>query len=247
VIHHWLDRPPEDQGDLSSHRFIVVDGTFVYRRRVCAVVVMDGLSNAVITGIYGIKEGERSMVDVCRDLKRRGLNPIAATIDGNPQLHRMLRTVWPAIVIQRCLVHIQWQGQRWCRAKPKTPEGQSLRELFARVTQIATERDRRRFLADLNAWEAQYGQRVEQASPRAWVARDLRAARSMLLKAFPNMFWYLKYPNIPTTTNSAEGCFGWLKQRYAQHRGLARHRRINYFRWYFALQKHSQKTPRLLH
>jgi transposase-like protein len=235
VVHHWLDRPPDVPHDLSGHRRVVVDGTFLYGRRVGAVVFIDGITNDVIAGIYGMREGERAMIDVCRDLQRRGLQPFSATIDGNPQLQKMLYAVWPDVIIQRCLVHIQWQGQRWCRANPKTPEGRWLRDLFTQVTHITTRQARRDFLRQLNGWERCYGQQVGQASPRAWVARDLRAARAMLTKALPHMFRYLEHPGIPTTTNAAEGFFGRLKHRYAQHRGLAPHRRDAYFRWYFHL------------
>jgi transposase-like protein len=235
VIHYWLDRPPDIPRDLSGHRCVVVDGTFVYGRRVGAAVFIDGITHDVIAGIYGLQEGERAMIDVCRNLKQRGLDPFSATIDGNPHLQTMLRTVWPQVIIQRCLVHIQFQGQRWCRAHPKTPEGRELRELFTQVTRVSTRPEQDRFLRQLNEWERRYGPQVEHASPRAWVARDLRAARSMLTKALPNMFHYLEYPGIPTTTNAAEGYFGRLKHRYAQHRGLAPDRRQAYFQWHFHL------------
>ena len=45
----------------------------------------------------------------------------SATVDGNRHLLRILRQVWPTIVIQRCLVHIQRQGLSWCRQSPKRP------------------------------------------------------------------------------------------------------------------------------
>jgi hypothetical protein len=235
VIRYWLDHPPTSHRDLSGHRHVVVDGTFLDGRRTGLVVFIDGTTNAVVAGIFGLKEGERAMLDVCRQLERRGLCPISATIDGNPQLERMLRTVWPRIVIQRCLVHIHWQGQRWCRANPKRIDAQRLRELFGRVLHVRSDADRKRFVREWNAWNRQYGPPLLAARRRQWVQSDLKAARSMLLKALPNMFQSIACPGIPTTTNAAEGFFGRLKQNYARHRGLARHRRKAYFDWYFRL------------
>ena len=52
------------------------------------------------------------------------------------------------------------------------------------------------------------------------VFSDLKRARSMLVKAVPNMFHYLDDANIPKTTNALEGYYSRLKQRYRQHRGL---------------------------
>jgi hypothetical protein len=63
----------------------------------------------------------------------------------------------------------------------------------------------------------------------------LKRARSMLMVALPDMFHYLKDANIPTSTNSLEGYFGRLKQKYLQHRGLAQRHREAFFRWYFHL------------
>ena len=235
IIHYWLDHPPVERRDLSGHCHLVIDGTFLYGRRVGAAVFLDALTHDVVAGIYGMQEGEAAMIDVCRDLQRRGLEPVSATIDGNPQLAKMLCTVWPMIIMDRCLLHIQWQGQRWCRVKPKRPEAQSLRELFAQVIHLYTHADRDRFLAQWNAWEQHDGQRIAAAPRRGWVLSDLKGARSMLAKALPNMFHYLDHPQIPITTNAAEGYFGRLKRRYGQHRGLAPHRRNGYFAWYFHL------------
>ncbi len=237
LIRYWLDHPPVDSRDLSRHRHVVVDGTFLYGRRVGAVVFVDAETNEVVAGIYGMQEGEAAMTGICCTLKSRGLNPVSATIDGNPQLYKMLQAVWPTVIIQRCLVHIYWQGRRWCRAKPKYPEARELRRLFSRVLRIHSRTDRDRFLAQWDAWEERHGQRIANARQRGWVISDIKSARSMLINAQPDMFRYLEHPEIPTNTNAAEGFFGRLKQRYAQHRGLAPYRRNAYFTWYFQLCK----------
>ena len=87
----------------------------------------------------------------------------------------------------------------------------------------------------MHAWERRFGLRIAQSPETGWVFSDLKRARSMLLAALPDMFRYLDDTHIPRTTNALEGYFGRLKQRYRQHRGLARHNRDAYFRWYVHL------------
>ena len=66
---------------------------------------------------------------------------------------------------------------------------------------------------------------------------DLKRARSMILKALPDMFHYLDDKLIPFSTNSLEGYFSRVKWGYRNHRGMAEHKRINYFKWYTFLKE----------
>lgn len=196
---------------------------------------MDGFTNVLVSGAYGIKEGQSEMFDFCTELAHCGLVPWSVTIDGNPQLYTMLKALWPKVIIQRCLVHVQRQGLSWCRHNPKRVDAQHLRKLFLIVTAIHTHADRGRFIVAWEAWENRYGHCIAQAPERGRVFSDLKRARSMLQKALPYMFHYLDDPAIPRTTNALEGYFGRMKMRYRQHRGLAPKNRENYFRWYFQL------------
>jgi len=58
----------------------------------------------------------------------------------------------------------------------------------------------------------------------------------MITNALPFMFNYLDNNDISKTTNALEGYFGRLKQSYRQHKGLAKSKRKNYFKWYFLLK-----------
>jgi transposase-like protein len=148
---------------------------------------------------------------------------------------KVLRKLWPKIILQRCLVHIQRQGLSWCRRQPKRTDAKQLRDLFLQVMAVRTVADRNRFLAQLVRWEERYGQRIDSTPEYGWIFSDLKRARSMLVKALPDMFHYLKDSKIPTSTNGLEGYFGRLKQKYRQHRGLAPQHREAYFRWFFHL------------
>lgn len=198
---------------------------------------MDAELREVAMGVYGIAEGQVSMIRLCEDLATTGLSPLGITIDGNPQLYAGLRSVWPSAVFQRCLVHVQRQGLSWCRNNPSRRDAKKLRKLFLRVSTIQSLSQRDAFLSDWNDWEHHYGLRIAELPERGWVFSDLKRARSMLVRALPFMFTFLEHPQIARSTNLVEGYFGRMKQQYRQHRGMAETNRKSYFDWYFYLKK----------
>ena len=214
---------------------VVFDGTFIYRRSLGAMVMMDGQKHELIAGRYGIKESFPHLKMFFQELRQQGCLPQSATIDGNPWAIQAFRAVWPGIIIQRCLVHVQRQGLMWCRAKPKRIEAKKLRNLFLKVVWIKTIKERDGFLTELASWEARYGRRIRNSRETGWVLSDLKRARSMLIHALPDMFHYLENQLIPWNTNGLEGYFSRLKHKYRQHRGLAPDHRKGYFEWFFFL------------
>lgn len=196
---------------------------------------MDGLRHQMIYGVYGMNEGPVDLMHFCTYLKQQGIEPKSITIDGNLHIYRVVKRLWPECIIQRCLVHIQRQGLSWCRRNPKRTDAKKLRLILLKVCGISTEIERKEFVDEFNKWEEKYGQRIIKTKNRGWIASDIQRARSMLIKAIPFMFNYLKDNNIPNTTNAIEGYFSRLKQHYRQHKGLSKANQENYFRWYFDL------------
>ncbi len=198
---------------------------------------MDARSNMVISGKYGVSESsERQLLLFLEPLRARGLKPTSCTLDGNPQAIKVITRLWPGITIQRCLVHIQRQGLMWCRQNPKAAHARKLRDIFLKVTHIRTKEARDMFLESIGGWEEKYGQYISNYLERGRVFSDIKRARSMLIKALPDMFHYLDDPNISFSTNGLEGYFSRLKSHYRQHRGLSKRKLENYFRWYFFLR-----------
>jgi len=225
-----------NHSSLESYHHLIFDGTFLHRPT-SIVTLMDGATNAVICGTYGISENSLSQLTAFFiPLKERSLAPQSCTVDGNPQVIKVLKQLWPDIIIQRCLVHIQRQGLMWCRRPPKRTDAKHLRDIFLQVANIYTVRDRNVFLDHFAHWEDKYGQCIATQPERGRVFSDIKRARSMLLKALPDMFHYLDNPCIPATTNGLEGYFSRLKAHYRQHRGLHPSKRTNYFNWYFYLR-----------
>ena len=226
IIDYWLkEGSPSNNGNLAHHRHLIFDGTFLHRR-VSLVALMDGETNKIITGCYGVSENsEKQLRAFFTPLIARGLNPLSFTVDGSPQAIKVMRELWPGIIIQRCLAHIQRQGLVWCRNYPKTTNARRLRDIFLKITQIQTKQQ----------WEQKYGGDIMIRPEKGWVFSDLKRARSMLIKAPPYMSHYLDDHGIPFTTNSLEGYFSRLKRHYRQHRGLRSNKLENYFKWYFCL------------
>ena len=237
IIKRHLNNPPAyDNRQYSDYRYLIFDGTFLYERT-GIVALMNAQHHTIIAGQYGISENSfpqlRSFLE---PLKNNGLSPLSCTVDGNPQAMRTLKTLWPSIITQRCLVHIQRQGLMWCRHDPKRYDAKMLRNIFLQISSLNTVEDRDAFIVQIQEWELRYGQQLESMPERGWVLSDLKRARSMLLNALPNMFHFLNDNRIPKTTNGLEGYFSRLKQHYRQHRGLAPSKRYNYFKWYFHLK-----------
>ena len=235
IIDYWLQHLPNEQKDFSNYQYLLLDGTLFKKRRKGIVVVMDAKQNRLVYGSYGISEGPIDLRRLCLYLKQRGLLPKSATVDGNPHMIKTLQFLWPEIIIQRCLVHIQRQGLSWYGHFPKRTDAKRLRELFLQVMAIHSPTAQDRFLAQVDSWEQTYGVRIATSPESGWVFSDLKRARSMLLAALPNMFHYLDDPSIPTSTNRLEGYFSRLKQKYRQHRGLSKQNRYAYFQWYLHL------------
>lgn len=229
IISYWLSRPPKFSLDLTRFKYLEVDGTYFDGRKSSVVGIADAVCRTLVDGRYGIKEGEHRMYEWCLGFREAGLMPISITIDGLKPVQELLEAVWPGVIIQRCLVHIQRQGKAWCRRDPHRAAVKHLRKLFEGVTEITTCQKRDQFIASWRKWEEHFGGPIASRRERGRVFSDLKRARSLLIHALPNMFHYLNNPQIPSDTNWLESYFSRLKPKYCQHRGLSKKNRLNYF------------------
>ena len=238
IIDYWLSKSPRLSYDNSARmEYLVFDGSFIWKRKTSAVILLDAETNKLVYGLYDFKENSfRALLDLFKGLKMAGRSPRSFTVDGLPAVIRALVYVWPDIIIQRCLFHIQRQGLKWCRSYPKTIEARTLRLLFLSIININTFEERDNFLLSVKEWEGNYGCKIKDRPERGRVFSDLKRARSMLLNALPNAFHYLYDTKIAKTTNLAEGYFSFMKTRYRDHRGLSPLKRRAFFNWFFYLK-----------
>lgn len=233
IINYHIKQKPPSASELGKYRHFIIDGSFI--RRPCSLIaLMDAETHTIVAGQYGVSESsDRQLSAFFEQLIATGLKPYSFTVDGNPNMIKVLRKLWPDVAVQRCLIHIQRQGLSWCRTYPKTPYAKWLRKIFLQVTHIKTPADRDRFLKFVTDWEIKYGSQIQSRRETGYVFSDIKRARSMLLRALPDMFYYLDNPLIPISTNGLEGYFSRLKSHYRQHRGLKKDKRKDYFSWYF--------------
>lgn len=235
IISLNMSKDPPVKTDLSGIRGIMLDGTFIYKR-ICLFVVMDAESHMVIDGEYPLREFCFSEV-VCflESLKKRGLMPKYVVLDGNPHVIKAIKIVYPEILIQRCLTHIQRQCLAWCRQRPKQQYAKELRKIAKEVPYISTIQEKELWIETLKEWKNINKKSLASLNAKDRIEGDIIRTVSVLENALPNMFHYLDNNSIPKSTSCLEGYFSRLKHKYFAHRGLKSDKRAKYFKWFIYL------------
>lgn len=242
MIYAFLEQSPKPQTSYASYTHVIFDGSFVYKRSICIVVLIDAHSGIPILCSYNVKENSGpAMHAFFTALQHQGFQPKSCTTDGNPRVIKVLQQLWPTMRLQRCLVHVQRQGLMWCRIHPKTVMARRLRELFVQILSIRSYEEKDRWYTCFHLWEEQYADAL-RVQVRGWVMTDLKNAYTMLKNAEPYLFTYLAFPEIPATTNRAEGFFSHVKRAYKRHAGLALRHRASFIRWFTYFQQHPNST-----
>jgi transposase-like protein len=196
------------------------------------ITLMENQSKHLLCYKYVERESYDSIYPMLMSLRRRGLNPLAITLDGHKTVISAILEVWPDVSIQRCLYHIQRQGLSWLRVYPKTEAGRELRPLFNAATSIENESDMHQFLRRYQHWYKTYRSFIKSLPRKSVANTDLKKAMALINHALPDMFYYIKDRNIASTTNVLESFYSRLKHRYRSHRGLSKQHKISYLKWY---------------
>lgn len=237
IKNHWLAKEPPalSQYDYQKAKYLIFDGTYFHKNG-CLAVFMDHEAKKIVHYAYIDKESYHNVYPLCLKLKEQGSNPIVITLDGHKYVIRAILDVWPKVIIQRCLYHIQNQGLMWIRTYPKTEAGKELRGLLKSLTNIKTAADKQAFLTAYDQWLSKYRKFIKSL-PRTSVANtDLKRTMSLINNAMPNMFHYLKERNIASTTNLLENLYSQIKHQYRNHRGITEQHKISYLKWYCYLK-----------
>jgi transposase-like protein len=233
IISHWLKKtPPHIPFDFSHCTYLVSDGTYLKHEH-CIYAVTDYHTGLTINHTFGRRENYAMAYGVFTELKSQGCNPKAITIDGNTSVIRAIRAVWPHTLIQRCLYHILRQGTSWLRRFPQDEAAKELRLIVLTVVAIKDRKTQQIFLKRFFDWEKRFGEYVKAFDSRHKVWSDVQKTRILIMHALPDMFHFLRDPNIPPTSNSQEGLFSSAKILFRNHRGVGKQNRNNYFSWYF--------------
>ncbi len=239
----WLDKeaPALSHDVFLNAKYLLFDGTYFHKNS-CLAILMDNRTKNILSYVYMEKESYHNVYPMLRDLKEQGLNPKAITMDGHRFVIKAIYDVWPNVLIQRCLYHIQRQGLQWLRVYPKTEAGRELRFILKTVTNIKSEKDRLVFLTTYSDWNYKYRDFIKRL-PRNSVANiDLKKAMGLINNALLDMFHYIDDPFIAPTTNLLENFYSRLKHHYRSHRGLTEEHKISYLKWFCYLKSHENSN-----
>lgn len=155
-------------------------------------------------------------------LENQGFKFKAIVLDGRPGV----RNLFLDIPVQMCHFHQKQIIQRYLTLNPKLEAGIELKAISDTLTYATEKEFTQKLLLWHQKWQEFLKERTTDQITNKWhyTHKRTRAAFRSLKTNLPHLFTYLKYPelNIPTTTNSLEGSFSWLKQKVNIHRGFTK-------------------------
>lgn len=237
IIYYWLDRKPKENFNYETYKYILFDGTYFHKDG-CLILIMGGIDQKIIFSQYVDRESYRSVLPYLSKLRSKGLDPSYLSVDGHLAVMRAFRETWPHLTIQRCLYHIQKEGMRWLRSKPKTEAGKELRFLLSQLHKVKTENDQNNYLNYYRSWLDRHEYFVKTLPNDSVAFKDLKKTMALINNGLEDMFHYLVDPKVDYTTNKLESFFSRLKADYRKHRGLSKSHKISYLRWYCYFKNH---------
>lgn len=236
IKNYWLENVPDNIEIDSATKYLLFDGTY-FNKKSCLALFINAVTKSTVLYEHIERESYYNVLPLLKKLKANGVNPVAITTDGHKQVLKAILEVWPNIITQRCLYHIQRQGNMWLRTYPKTEAGSELKKILLGLLLIKTKADKEKFLQTWVEWQKKYDAFIKKLPSNKVAYKDLKRVRTLIKNALPNMFHYLDDPNIPPTTNLLENFFSHLKPNYNRHKGLSEKHKIVYLKWYCFLKK----------
>ena len=157
--------------------------------------------------------------------------PQVVVCDGQKGMLKAIKLRYPGVIIQRCQFHVIHQINLLLTKHPETEAARKLKYLVNQIVLVKTKDDLRMWLITYKSWYHQYNdflkertyqEKLTPTGRRKWhyTHGHLHASHSHLKNALPNLFQYLRYPQIPNTSNRIEGGINAQLQRVIDdHRG----------------------------
>ena len=199
--------------------------------------------------MYRLTDEERynEIKEDLENLKRLEINIASITCDGHRATLKAIKKVYPNIIVQRCKVHVVRQCKTWLTQRPQSIAAFELLQLVKKLSTIKSLEESSSWLLQLHKWNEFHQVFIHEKTynsdkNRFWYKHKmLRKARHLLIKAIPNLFYYLDDPSIPATSNRLESFFGHLKDKLRVHRGLSFFHKRNFIKWYLYFQNEKSK------
>jgi len=227
---------------------IVLDATGVVKRLAVALLAGDPATSRPVGWGFAPRECLGAWLPFLLALAEREADPEFVVCDGRKGLLKAIRAVWPTSRIQRCVIHVHRQAMAWLTRNPQAEAGWEVRRLVSALLLVRTTDDRDEWLGRLQSWEMRHSgflrERIFGDGGRWWYThRRLRAVRSLLRNAAPNLFRYVDDPGVPRTSNHVEGGLNArLKELRHSHRGVTRRQHMALASWYLHLRATKKPT-----
>ncbi|WP_438286497.1 IS1249 family transposase [Glutamicibacter mishrai] len=245
---------------------IQVDGIYLRPGWCLLIAIADGK-------VIGWQWCDHEKSEAWLELLKHFPQPKVVVTDGGSGLLKALKTLWPGVEVQRCLVHIQRTVRTYLTKNPRTEAGRSLRQLSLQLTKIKDQEEAARWAAALANWQAQYQYLLDERTyAKDWTGpwpRGISRSRKSwptherLIKAYNAMskvlkrghlFTFLKSEltglGISATTNMIEGAINsGIREMTRLHRGMPiehRRRACEWFCWSHADENDRAKLPLLI-
>jgi len=207
---------------LDSSKPLLLDGTWLVTKKLAVLIASD--TDRIIHWKFVSLENIESWQFFLNELSGQ---PKAIVSDAQKGLLLAVNLRFGNIPQQRCLAHIARQARLWLTQHPKTEAGLQLLALVDALSLARTPEAANEWSQSYQLWLDRWSDFLKEKShyeqsQRWWYThRKMRAVRSLLTHAWPNLFTHISY-HIPNTTNSLEGGINSpMKFVFKEHRGLS--------------------------
>ena len=235
LFREYLTHPPTPQIKPNDDCHLMIDGT--YFGDICLLNYFD--NDLKHLQYFEIVRSE-NYLDFklgLELLKEVGLNIKSITSDGDRALIMAINEVFPGIVHQRCVIHVQRMALAYLTRFPKYPAGKELRLIVRDLHKISDHKERAEWIIRYRNWEVEYydflNERTEFLSDKKlYKHHGIRQAKAQISNTLSHLFHYLDDPKIPKSNNGLECRFSYLKNNLRIHRGLSQEHRKSFLLWY---------------
>lgn len=228
----------------------IIDGYFV--EYAATVLIAQTTTNLVVGWLFTYAENFSTWHTFFQQIRSF---PFSIVCDGQKGMLKAIRTRWPGVIIQRCQFHVIHQVNILLTKHPETVAAQDFKQIVGTISSVKTNTDFKQWLTTYVQWyqnnkiflkQRTYQELLTPTGRPTWhyTHGRLHAAHSHLKNAFPNLFTYIRFPQIPNTTNRIEGGVNAQIQRHIdRHRGTTLFQRRQIIAALLK-QKQSQKPTR---
>lgn len=204
----------------------IIDGYYVENG--ATVLIAQNPQNRVVGWHFTYTENSNTWLSFLNSISSF---PHAIVCDGQKGMLKAIQIRYPGVIIQRCQFHVIHHINLLLTKHPETEAARSLKSLVNHITRVQTKNDLKDWLLAYKVWyhqykdflkERTYQEELTPTGKRKWhyTHGHLHASYSHLKNALPNLFQYLRYREIPNTSNRIEGGINSLIQRHIDyHRG----------------------------